>query len=103
MNASTIRSSFSVIPSAVVSNASRSRFSSSILLFSFPLWFLNLPTWAFFLLVILFQFVPMLCPIAWVVGLFFVIKAPQTTLSLVYYVLFALIVLKTFIGVFKSR
>ena len=45
----------------------------------------------------------MLCPIAWVVGLFFVIKAPQTTLSLVYYVLFALIVLKTFIGVFKSR
>nr|DAV53643.1 MAG TPA: hypothetical protein [Caudoviricetes sp.] len=69
----------------------------------FPLWFLNLPTWAFFLLVILFQFVPMLCPIAWVVGLFFVIKAPQTTLSLVYYVLFALIVLKTFIGVFKSR
>nr|DAG18186.1 MAG TPA: hypothetical protein [Caudoviricetes sp.] len=34
MNASTIRSSFSVISFAAVSSTSRSRFSSSILLFS---------------------------------------------------------------------
>lgn len=68
----------------------------------FPLWFLHLPTWAFFLLVILFQFIPLLCPIAWVVVLFSVIKAPQTTMSLVYYILFALILLQTFFRVYRA-
>lgn len=69
----------------------------------FPLWFLHLPIWAFFLLVILFQFVPILCPIAWVVVLFVVINAPQTTMSLVYYILFVLILLQTFFRFFRSR
>ena len=48
----------------------------------------------------------MLCPIAWVVVLFFVINAPQTTMSLVYYILFVLILLQTFFRffrVFRSR
>lgn len=74
----------------------------SLFMAFFPLWFLHLPLWAFFLLTTLFQFVPALCSIAWVVVLFFVIKAPQTSLSVVYYILFALILLQTFFRVYRA-
>ena len=75
----------------------------SLFMAFFPLWFLHLPVWAFFLLAILFQFVPALCSIAWIVVLFFVIKAPQTTLSVVYYILFVVLFLPSLISAFRKR
>ena len=74
----------------------------SLFMAFFPLWFLHLPVWAFFLLAILFQFVPALCSIAWVVVLFFVIKAPQTSLSVVYYILFAGLFLPNLASAFRK-
>lgn len=75
----------------------------SLFMAFFPLWFLHLPVWAFFLLVILFQFVPALCSIAWIVVLFFVIKAPQTSLSVVYYILFVVLFLPNLVSAFRKR
>lgn len=74
----------------------------SLFMAFFPLWFLHLPVWALFLLAILFQFVPALCSIAWVVALFFVIKAPQTSLSVVYYILFAVLFLPNLVSAFRK-
>ena len=80
-------------------------FAIAILITVFPLLMFNMPHWLYLVLALLVQFVliniPFCMEILYIIGLFGAIGGKQDIIAIIYYVVFALMVVPTIIRLIK--